>query len=279
MKETQKSQKNKDNTIVEETNQKNNGPNLLQDRTLLKPGLFDFIPDAQLETQTETDRLDLNQQDNVLEINNWNCKNYESAKKAMCRYLFIFFAQGKDMMFDANMYARNSLVNYERDQDGLSFLHSLIKDHHTDLCSTIHRANITDAYTLPKFNDDMSIWKYSNMMQIYFKEVNTQATQVDSLCLIHDQLRWDLQFTKATEHLQVRISENKTGNGSVPEEYSLKAIAKIIMDLYDPLEQGKLSEPCHPSCPGANAMQINQMRTLSQRQVHNDRTYDETSAH
>ena len=124
----------------------------------------------------------------LLEINAWNCDNYESAKKVMSRYLYIFFAQGKDTMFDANAYARNSLVNYEREQDGLSFLHSLIKDHHTDLRSTVHRANITDAYTLPKFDDDLSLWKYIHMMQIYFKEVNKHATQVDILRLIHAQL-------------------------------------------------------------------------------------------
>ena len=79
------------------------------------------------------------------------------------------------------------------------------------------------------------------MMQIYFKEVNKQATQVDILCLIHDHICRDPQFTKAAEHLQVRISENKTGNGSVPEEYCLKDIAKTIMDQYDPSERENFS--------------------------------------
>ena len=182
-------------------------------------------------------------------------------------------------MFDANAYARNSLVNYERDQDGLSFLHSLIKDHHTDLRSTVHRANITDAYTLPKFDDDISMWKYIQHMQIYFTEVNKQATQVDILRLIYDQLFWDPRFTKAAEHLQRRISENKTGNGSVPEEYRLKDIARTIMDLYDPSERGKLSEPRQPSRSGANTMQINRMRTRSQRQARFDSSTEQEDRH
>ena len=208
----------------------------------------------------------------ILEINNWNCDNYESARKVMSRYLYIFFVQGKDTMFDANAYARNSLVNYERDQDGLSFLYSLIKDHHTDLCSTVHRANITDAYTLPNFDDDMSLWRYIHMMQIYFKEVNKQATQVDILRLIHAQLCKDPRFTKAAEHLQGVISEHKTGNGSVPEEYRLKDIACTIMDQYDPSEREKLSESRRPSRFGTNTMQINRMRTRSQRQARFDQT-------
>ena len=173
-------------------------------------------------------------------------------------------------MFDANAYARNSLVNYERNQDGLSFLHSLIKDHHTDLRSTAHRANITDAYTLPKFDDEVSIWKYINLMQIYFTEVNKQSTQVDILRLIHAQLCRDPRFTKAAESLQTRISEYKTGNGSVPEEYRLKDIARTIMDMYDPSDREKLSEPRRPPRFGVNTMQINRMRTRSQRQAQND---------
>ena len=74
----------------------------------------------------------------LLEINEENCDNYKSARKVVSRYLYIFFAQDKDNMFNANAYARNGLLNYEREQDGLAFLYGLIKDHCTDLQSTVH---------------------------------------------------------------------------------------------------------------------------------------------
>lgn len=47
MKDTQKNQRNEDKIIMEDTNQgENHGQNLLQDGTLLKPVVFDFILDS-----------------------------------------------------------------------------------------------------------------------------------------------------------------------------------------------------------------------------------------
>ena len=45
--------------------------------------------------------------------------------------------------------------------------------------------------------------------------------------------------------------------------------------MYDPSDREKLSEPRRPTRFGANVMQINRMRTRSQRQVRTDSTSDE----
>ena len=92
-------------------------------------------------------------------------------------------------MFDGNAYAHNSLSSHAIDQDGLTFLEDWIWDSQPQLRTEVHRASTTDAFKLPEFTDDISVWKYINMMQIYFKEVIRHTSQVDILCLIHDQLQ------------------------------------------------------------------------------------------
>ena len=81
----------------------------------------------------------------LLEINENNCDNYSAAKKTMSRFLYNFFFQGCDTMFDGNDYAHNSLSVYAIDQDGLTFLEDLIRDSHPQLRTEVHRASITDA--------------------------------------------------------------------------------------------------------------------------------------
>ena len=144
-------------------------------------------------------------------------------------------------MFDGNAYAHNSLSVYAIDQDGLTFLEDLIS--HSQLRTEVHRASITDAFKLPEFTDNISIWKYINMTQIYFKEVNRHTSQVDILRLIHDQLQPDKRFKAAVEHLQERISKHKSGNGMVLAEYRLKSITQTIMTLYPPKKRQALSQP------------------------------------
>ena len=145
----------------------------------------------------------------------------------MSRFLFIFFFHGQDIMFNSNSYARNSLINYETEQNGLGFLEDLIRDSHPKLRTDVHRSSITDAFTLPTFTEDISIWQYINQMQIHFKKLNKTTPQIDILRLIHDQLKIDLRFKTASEHLQDKISKYKSGNGF---QYSLR-------------EREKLSEP------------------------------------
>ena len=144
-------------------------------------------------------------------------------------------------MFDANQYAKHSLLTYKTDQDGLGFLCNLICDIHPELRATVHRSNITDAFQLPLFDDYISIWEYLNKMQIYFREVNTKVPQVDILRLIHDQLRVDPRFTTAAEHIESKIEDHKTGNGFVPPEFHVNNIARTIMDMYDMKQREMLS--------------------------------------
>ena len=179
----------------------------------------------------------------LLEIDPYNCENYINARTVMSRFLFIFFFHGRDIMFDANSYAKNSLINYETEQNGLSFLEDLIRDSHPELRTEVHRSSITDAFTLPTFAADISLWQYINQMQIHFKEVNKSTPQIDILRLIHDQLKIDPRFKTASEHLQDNISKYKSGNGFVPPEYRLNKIARTIMDQYSLSERQKLSEP------------------------------------
>ena len=179
----------------------------------------------------------------LLEIKRWNCGNYETAQKLMSRFLYIFFFHGRDLMFDANQYTKHSLLTYETEQDGLGFLRNLIHNSHPELRATVHRSNITDAFQLPIFDDYISIWEYLNKMQIYFREVNTKVPQVDILRLIHDQLRMEPWFTTATEHIESKIKDHKTGNGFVPPEFHVNNIAWTDMDMYDMKQHETLSEP------------------------------------
>ena len=185
---------------------------------------------------------DITKTTGLLEINAHNCDNFQEAKKTMSRFLYNFFFQGRDTMFDGNDYAHNSLSVYAIDQDGLTFLEDLIRDSHPQLRTEVHRASITNAFKLPEFTDDISVWKYITLMQIYCKEVNRHISQVDILRLIHDQLLPDERFKRAVEHLQERISEHKSGNGMVPAEYRLKSIAQTIMTLYPPKKRQALSQ-------------------------------------
>ena len=146
-------------------------------------------------------------------------------------------------MFDSNSYARESLINYETEQNGLGFLEDLIRDSHPELRTDVHTSSITDAFTLPTFAAEISIWQYINRMQIHFKEVNKTTPQLDILRLIHDQLKLDERFKTASEHLQKQISEYKSGNGFVPPEYRLNKIARTIMDQYNLKDRQRLSEP------------------------------------
>ena len=179
----------------------------------------------------------------LLDIDPHNCENYANDKVVMSRFLFLFFFNGWDIMFDSNSYARNSLINYETEQNGLGFLEDLIRDSHPELRTDVHRSSITDAFTLPTFTEDISVWQYINQMQIHFKEVNKTTPQINILRLIHDQLKLDSRFKTASEHLQDKISKYKSGNGFVPPEYRLNKIARTIMDQYSLREWEKLSEP------------------------------------
>ena len=69
----------------------------------------------------------------LLEITANNCLNFKAARKVMSRFLYNFFYQGRDNMFDNNAYAYNSLVAYEKEQNGLGFLCKLIKASHQEL--------------------------------------------------------------------------------------------------------------------------------------------------
>ena len=180
----------------------------------------------------------------LLEINEHNCLNFEFAKKVMSRFLFTFFFQGRDMMFDTNAYARYSLAHYERDQDGLGFLLNLIRDSHPQLCSDVTRTSITQSFQLPTFTDTISIWDYISKCQVYFQEVKPgNWTQIYVLQLVHDQVGADLRLKTAADHLQDKIGVFKHGDGSVPDEYTLKYLARTIMDCYGPNELNRLSQP------------------------------------
>ena len=143
----------------------------------------------------------------------------------MSLFLFIFFFHVQEIMFDAILYAKHSLINYETEQNEVGFLMDLIRDSHPELRSEVHLASITDAFTLPTFDNDISVWKYINCMQIHFKEVNKTTPQIDSLSLIHGQLRQDEHFKTATDHLQKCIRKYKSRNGFMPLEYRLNKIA------------------------------------------------------
>ena len=110
-------------------------------------------------------------------------------------------------MFDGNQYASQSLINYEADQDGVAFLYDLIQDYQPNLRASVHYSNITDAFKLPEFHDTISVWEYINKMKIYFKEVNSNAKQVDILWLLYDQLQCHPRFTTAASKIQDKISE------------------------------------------------------------------------
>ena len=69
----------------------------------------------------------------LLKITADNCLNFDSVQKVMSRFLYNFFYQGRDNMFDNNAYAYNSLVAYEKEQNGLGFLFELIKASHQEL--------------------------------------------------------------------------------------------------------------------------------------------------
>ena len=60
-----------------------------------------------------------------------------------------------------------------------------------------------------------------NKMKIYFKEVNSTAKQIDILRLSYDQLVRDPRFTTTASNVQDKISEYKSGNRFVPEEFTL----------------------------------------------------------
>ena len=117
----------------------------------------------------------ITQAEGMLEITPWNCKNYEAASKVMSWFLYIFFFHGQKNIFDCNQYAIQSLINYEAEQDGVGFLHDLIRDYQPNLWASVHRSNITNAFKLPEFDNTISVWEYINKMKIYFKEVNSTA--------------------------------------------------------------------------------------------------------
>ena len=139
-------------------------------------------------------------------------------------------------MFKSNQYTSQSLINYEAEQDGVGFLHNLIRDYQPNLRVSVHHSNITDAFKLPEVDDSISVWEYVDKMKIYFKEVNCMAKHIDILQLIYDQLVRDPRFTTAASNVQDKISEYKSGNGFVPEEFTLSRIARTIMDMYDSSE-------------------------------------------
>ena len=180
----------------------------------------------------------------LLEINAYNCQNYDSAKLVMSRFLYIFFFHGRDTMFDNNNYARFSLVNYEEHQDGLSFLLNLIRECHPKLRSDVNRSSITKTLELPKFEDTITIWEYIAKCQIYIKDVQpSNCTQVDVLRIVQEQISKDPRFKTAAEHLQAKISILKNGDGSVPNEYTLKNLTQTIMECYELNDREHLSQP------------------------------------
>ena len=104
-------------------------------------------------------------------------------------------------MFDGNQYANQSLINYEAEQDGISFMMDLICDYQPNLLASVQQSNIIDVFKLPEFHDTVCIWEYINNMKIYFKEINFTAKQVDILQLIQDQLQRNPWFTTVAKNL------------------------------------------------------------------------------
>ena len=135
-------------------------------------------------------------------------------------------------MFDNNAYAYNSLVAYEKEQNGLGFLFELIKASHQELRVDTTQSNITEMYTLPKYLETKSVWTYVQKLEVYVQEVTKNMSQVDVLRLIYDQLKVDMHFRMATNRIEEIISKHKHGAGSVPPEYRLKNVLQTIMGMY-----------------------------------------------
>ena len=207
----------------------------------------------------------------LLKITADNCLNFESAGKVMSRFLYNFFYQGRDNMFDNNAYAYNSLVAYGKEQNGLGFLFELIKASHQELRVDATQSNITELYTLPKYLESESVWTYVQKLEVYVQEVMQNMSQVDVLRLIYDQLKLDMRFKTANGRIEEIISKYKHGAGSVPPEYRLNNILQTIMGMYPLKEKQRLSLPRRP---GATAHMVD-APTIT---VHRARTRSQTNA-
>ena len=203
----------------------------------------------------------------LLAINKGNCDNYHTIASVMSSFLYNFFFQGKENMFDNHEYAKNSLTTYESDQNGIGFLRSLIRDRHPALRKDAIQTNITDHYSLPTFPETETFWGYILKLETYVTDVKRDMDQIDILRLIHDQLIKDPRFSRAATHLQEKIDKFREGNGSLPDRYTLKNVAITIMDLYDPQDKQRLSLPLRPVVQAIDVPTISINRAMTRSQT------------
>ena len=187
---------------------------------------------------------DITTSSGLLEITQSNSVNFETAKNISSRFLYDVFNHGRDTMFDDNLYALSLLTTFAHEQDGLGFLHNLIREHHKNLRKGVTKSNITQACQLPQLSKHENVVTYIEELKIYVQDVAQHLTQLEILQLVTDQLETDSRFTSVANHFKEKTSifmQNDTR--FLDSQYSLINIARTIMSFYKPEERNQLLKP------------------------------------
>ena len=147
-------------------------------------------------------------------------------------------------MFDDNLYALSLLDTFAHEQDGIGFLHNLIREHHKNLRKGVTKSNITQACQLPQLSNHKNVVSYIEALKIYVQDVAMTLTQLEILQLVTDQLETDTRFASVANHFKEKTAifmQNETK--FLDTQYSLINIARTIMSFYKPEERNQLLKP------------------------------------
>jgi hypothetical protein len=148
---------------------------------------------------------DITRTGTLLEINEENCTNYESASKTMSIGIFDYFDEHKDNLFKDYVPPKYALKAFEHSNDGVGFLRHIMKGQHPKL------RDITDYDRMdkPQFLKHVDIHSFLSKYLDWLQEENMmngrKYTDKENMDYILEQL--DDRFDTARVKIETRMNE------------------------------------------------------------------------
>jgi hypothetical protein len=194
-------------------------------------------------------------------INSTNCDNYENAKAAMSRALYVMFLTNKDTMFTSK-YHKDLLLNYEDEENGLAFLKELISPHHLALKLKSETEGTTNQ---PDFTEGQTIFEYIRSYKRWVREekqakIPREYSDMDNAANIRKQMEKHEKYSIPTEHLKNELTKVENKQKEFPQNLKLNNIALTLFNKIPPEERFEDdNDTAH------QGVTINKVATRSQR--------------